>query len=251
MSHEHANEYAEMSNEKSKPEGGFLSRWSRLKAGEASPVAKPVFEVSQPIPAAIPQVIPQAVPSNSPIGGEFEGNAVEMPANRGVSDASSMELPSIESLNRESDFTPFMAKDVPPGLRNLAMKKLFTDPHYNVMDRLDIYIDDYSQPDPIPPEMLRMLTQSKSLRLFDEDDPEEAAARALRQQIVRDQEAGIGVQSVAKDKAVVVVEVLPKTELSTVDPQGAIDTSNVEESLNFSDVEAELIEVKVQAVSKP
>ena len=31
------------------------------------------------------------------------------------------------------------------------MKKLFADPHYNVMDGLDVYIDDYSKPDPIPP----------------------------------------------------------------------------------------------------
>jgi Protein of unknown function (DUF3306) len=244
-----------MSSEKSKPEGGFLSRWSRLKAGEALPVAKPVLEVSPSTPATIPQVTPQPVSSNSPIGAGFKVNAVEVPASREVPDASPTELPAIESLNRESDFTPFMAKDVPPGLRNLAMKKLFTDPHYNVMDRLDIYIDDYGTPDPIPPEMLRMLTQSKSLRLFDEDDPEEAAARALRQQIVRDQEAGIGVQSgvpsgvqtIKQDKGAV----LPKPELSAVDTQSVIDSADVEESLNLSDAKAELIEVKVQGVSKP
>jgi hypothetical protein len=31
-------------------------------------------------------------------------------------------------------------------VKNAAMKKLFADPHFNVMDRLDIYIDDYSSP---------------------------------------------------------------------------------------------------------
>ena len=31
------------------------------------------------------------------------------------------------------------------------MKKLFSDPHFNVMDGLDTYIDDYGKPDPIPP----------------------------------------------------------------------------------------------------
>ena len=30
------------------------------------------------------------------------------------------------------------------------MKKLFSDPHFNVMDGLDTYIDDYGKPDPIP-----------------------------------------------------------------------------------------------------
>ena len=30
------------------------------------------------------------------------------------------------------------------------MKKLFSDPHFNVMDGLDTYIDDYGKPDPLP-----------------------------------------------------------------------------------------------------
>jgi hypothetical protein len=46
------------------------------------------------------------------------------------------------------------------------MKKLFSDPHFNIMDRLDIYIDDYSIPDPIPMEMLKRMVQSESLGLF-------------------------------------------------------------------------------------
>ena len=37
-----------------------------------------------------------------------------------------------------------------PRSSNAAMKKLFTDPHFNVMDGLDIYIDDYRKPDPLP-----------------------------------------------------------------------------------------------------
>jgi hypothetical protein len=55
------------------------------------------------------------------------------------------------------------------------MKKLFADPHFNVMDGMDIYIDDYSQPDPLPLAMLRQMTSAKTLNLFD-DAPEEAAA---------------------------------------------------------------------------
>ena len=48
-----------------------------------------------------------------------------------------------------------MARDVAPEVRNAAMKKLFADPQFNVMDRLDTYIDDYSLPDPLPASMLR------------------------------------------------------------------------------------------------
>jgi hypothetical protein len=57
------------------------------------------------------------------------------------------------------------------------MKKLFSDPHFNVMDRLDTYIDDYGIADPIPLAMLRQLNQSKMLRLFEtEDDDVQADA---------------------------------------------------------------------------
>jgi hypothetical protein len=60
-------------------------------------------------------------------------------------------------------------------MRNQAMKKLFTNPHYNVMDGLDIYIDDYGKPDPLPEGWLQLMNQSKTLRLF--ETIEEEAAR--------------------------------------------------------------------------
>ena len=49
------------------------------------------------------------------------------------------------------------------------------------MDGLDVYIDDYSKPDPIPDSMLRKLAHAKGL-LFDEkeepQEPEDKAAQA-------------------------------------------------------------------------
>jgi hypothetical protein len=59
-----------------------------------------------------------------------------------------------------------MKPNVDPAVQHAAMKKLFSDPHFNIMDRLDIYIDDYSIPDPIPMEMLKRMVQSESLGLF-------------------------------------------------------------------------------------
>uniref|UniRef100_B1XTZ3 Uncharacterized protein n=1 Tax=Polynucleobacter necessarius subsp. necessarius (strain STIR1) TaxID=452638 RepID=B1XTZ3_POLNS len=41
-----------------------------------------------------------------------------------------------------------MRPDVDPTVQQAALKEMFTDPHFNVMDGLDIYIDDYSKPDP-------------------------------------------------------------------------------------------------------
>ena len=83
-------------------------------------------------------------------------------------------LPSLESLSFSSDYKPFMQAGVASESRNAALKKLFTDPSFNVMDGLDTYIADYSKPDPIPLEMLKGLIQSKTLRLFEEEEKEEA-----------------------------------------------------------------------------
>ena len=47
-------------------------------------------------------------------------------------------------------------------MKREALKKLFQDPRFNVMDRLDVYIDDYSLPDPISPEVVRQLLHMQS-----------------------------------------------------------------------------------------
>ena len=59
-----------------------------------------------------------------------------------------------------------MKPDVDPAVQQAALKKMFTDPHFNIMDGLDIYIDDYSKPDPLPPGMLERMVQSDMLNLF-------------------------------------------------------------------------------------
>ena len=87
-------------------------------------------------------------------------------------------LDDVASLTPQSDFSAFTGRNVRPEVSNAAMKKLFADPHYNIMDGLDVYIDDYSKPDPIPPEMLRQLASAKFLGLFDEEEKAEAAARS-------------------------------------------------------------------------
>jgi hypothetical protein len=43
------------------------------------------------------------------------------------------------------------------------MKKLFTDPHFNVMDGLDVYIEDFSKFEPMTPAFLASLSHAKNL----------------------------------------------------------------------------------------
>jgi hypothetical protein len=85
-------------------------------------------------------------------------------------------LPPLESLTPDADFSPFMAKGVEKNARNSALKTLFTDPHFNKMDGLDVYIDDYTQHTPIPMEMLRSLKQAQMLFADEKPDAQNAAA---------------------------------------------------------------------------
>ena len=149
---------------------GFLGRWSRRKQDvrEGRPVEEPpppaaptpVVQGAEPAPASAPAAAPSPVAS-----------AAEPPAPT---------LAEAEALTPASDFKPFVSRAVSPEVRNLAMKKLFADPHFNVMDGLDIYIDDYTQPDPLPAGMLRQMASAHAMGFFDDEKKagDEAGAQA-------------------------------------------------------------------------
>ena len=69
-----------------------------------------------------------------------------------------------------------MQPKVTQQLKRAALKKLFADPHFNVIDRFEAYSEDYTQADPIPAAMLRGLNQAKGL-LFPHDDPKQDASQ--------------------------------------------------------------------------
>jgi hypothetical protein len=132
---------------------GFLGRWSRRKAGlEPEGLDSPA-----------PELKPQITPSPAPQAKKSAESALT-PAEEEVLPPT---LEDAESIDRFApDFSSFMKPNVDPAVQQAAMKKLFSDPHFNIMDRLDIYIDDYSIPDPIPMEMLKRMVQSETLGLF-------------------------------------------------------------------------------------
>src|SRR5258706_409024 len=70
-----------------------------------------------------------------------------------------LELPPVESLTFDSDFTAFLQPGVDDKVKRAALKQLFRDPRFNIMDGLDTYIDDYTKADPIPPDILADLLQ--------------------------------------------------------------------------------------------
>ena len=150
----------------------FLSRWARVKHRAQA----------QEVTLAEQQA------GIAPIDNGVQGMGIGGPLKPEVSEEARPEatspvapvpdaLPSLDSLTPQSDFSPFMGRDVDPQLRNLAMKKLFTDPHYNVMDRLDIYIDDYSTHPPLSLDVIRQMSISKTLGLFDDEEEADASEK--------------------------------------------------------------------------
>ncbi|WP_427915532.1 DUF3306 domain-containing protein [Ramlibacter sp. MMS24-I3-19] len=90
-------------------------------------------------------------------------------------------LADVADLTPASDFRRFIARDVTSEVKNAAMKKLFADPHFNVMDGLDTYIDDYTKADPIPESMLRQLASAQFLGLFREEERKDASPAGARE----------------------------------------------------------------------
>ena len=73
-------------------------------------------------------------------------------------------LPPVESLTPESEeFKSFMHPQVKDALRRAALKKLFTDPHFNIPDPYEAYSGDWTGGEPIPEAMLASLEQVKTL----------------------------------------------------------------------------------------
>lgn len=54
------------------------------------------------------------------------------------------DMPPIDTLTEESDFSGFMSGGVSDKLRNLALRKLFSAPSFNIRDGLDEYDEDYT-----------------------------------------------------------------------------------------------------------
>ncbi|MGD9774687.1 DUF3306 domain-containing protein [Diaphorobacter sp.] len=146
---------------------GFLGRWSRRKqeARVAEPAA-PVQAVldSQPQPQAPVQ---QAVAQSAEPAAHADDTR-PLPT-----------LQDVQALTPASDFSSFVARGVAPEVRNAAMKKLFSDPHFNVMDGLDIYIDDYTQPTPLPLSTLRQLASAQAMGLVQDEGVAQRPGTAL------------------------------------------------------------------------
>jgi len=106
--------------------GDFLARWSRLKRkAQAEP------REAEPRAGTAPPRIAEADTPAAPPAAPAAAKPVE-------------ELPPVETLGKDSDYTPFMRADVPDALRNEALRKLWqSDPVFANLDGLVDYAEDF------------------------------------------------------------------------------------------------------------
>lgn len=91
----------------------FLSRWSRLKATAKTE--------------------PKAEPLPTPVEAEDETPPAE--------------LPPVETLTKDSDFSAFLQNGVPEAVKRAAMAKLWSsDPLFSQPEVFDLHMEDYSVP---------------------------------------------------------------------------------------------------------
>ena len=129
----------------------FLSRWSRLK--REAPAKEKALEEKKEVEA-------QPAPA----------------------------LPPVETLTPESDFAGFMHPKVKEELRRVALKKLFSDPHFSTPDPFEPFSGDWTVAEPIANELLAKLNQTRSVLLSQEEREEQDKEQKVAEEGERKQD---------------------------------------------------------------
>lgn len=112
---------SDKSDKQAAAEESFLERWSRRKTEARQTDGAPEDGVAAEVPET-PEAEP--VPPEEPPGDE--------------------DMPPLEELGEDSDYSAFFSPRVSPGLRKKALAKFFHSPKFNIRDGLDDYDDDYT-----------------------------------------------------------------------------------------------------------
>ena len=147
---------------------GFVSRWSRRKSeiAEKEPITSP--EILKPLgdSQSEGQLVAMIDPAQS--------DAIEQPV------LTDEDMPTLDSLNQDSDFSPFMSPGVSEALRKLALRKLFQGARFNIRDGLDDYDDDFRNfaglGDLVTCDMKHQIEMQEERKRKEEEEAREAEA---------------------------------------------------------------------------
>ena len=221
---------------------GFLNRWSKKKLG-----AEPELSPSE---LAEKQSLAQDSKGlkDPALGEQSSEKNLEPVAGSAQAQEVAPTLEDVLKLTQDSDFSAYVKPGIYPEVQKAAMQTLFSHPRYNVMDGLDIYIDDYSKPDPIPLEMLKRMNQSKMLGLFKTaeeklaDEEAERIERAdyhQRLKVLEDKEA-------ADEKALADANSETDVSPSAINAENSAKSPELTDSQESSEVPVVKAEVKTQ-----
>lgn len=88
------------------------------------------------------------------------------------------DMPDVETLTEDSDYSGFMSKNVTEALRKMALQKLFHGKSYNVRDGLDEYDGNYSSFETLDPSVVTcdmkhlLQVEAEKLLLADKEETE-------------------------------------------------------------------------------
>lgn len=118
----------------------FFARWAKKNADATK------------VPEAVPEERAGAVAADAAPATDVLPEAQPLPT-----------MDDVARLTHDSDYSSFMAQGVDESVKRSAMKKLFTDPHFNIMDGLDVYIEDFNKFEPMTPAFIAGLSHAKGL----------------------------------------------------------------------------------------
>ncbi len=130
----------------------FISRWSRRKLSEE--------EESLPTEEQLAEAVPE---TPSPTDAD---------------------MPPLESLNEQSDYSGFLSPKVSEALRQQALQKLFSSAGFNLCDGLDDYAEDFTRFE----KLGDLITSDLRFRLQQEAKRAAERAEALADEEIRQQE---------------------------------------------------------------
>jgi len=149
------------------PGESFLARRARLKSERQREARAAQAAPEPPAPPPAPAA---------------EGEA---PAKRVLTDA---DMPPLETLTADSDFSQFLSEGVSDALRRAALRKLFHLPAFNITDGLAEYDEDYSKWEKLG-EMVSY--QQRRLLATQEPEAEAASVEAAGDRVPEDAEAAV------------------------------------------------------------
>ena len=173
-----------MSRSKSAPGADapdFVSRWSRLKhearqAGDQAAVAD----------------ADHALGADSAVPNEQARAPKPQPTDA--------DMPTLDSLTYDSDYSDFLSPGVSEQLRKLALRKLFHNDVFNIRDGLDEYDDDFTHfeklGDIVTSDMrhqMEMEARRRAEQLLEDESPstDDSSLEAQEQAAVDSSEAGV------------------------------------------------------------